>query len=179
MQDINHQRTMNSPQDFFKEAKCQIQKKNSIMKIYHQMNLKQLIKSYLSSDSSQGNSQSEVDLGPCTGEKQEKRELVGSKGSFGEGWASVRIKPGLLFDYKVQILSLKEEVENLKEKSHESSKSKNGKLHLVDNLEEMVETKDLSFDQMGQGKSDSKEKVVFPITIEVRSSLRLEKEVKR
>ena len=177
MQDNNQQRTMNNPKDFFKEAKCQIQKKNSTLKIYHQMNLKQLINNFLTQMALKGETNQEIDLGVYSKSDLTEKLLKENKGSFGVDWASIRIKSGLMLDYKVNILSFKEEVETLKEKSHESSKTQTGKLNLIKNLDNEQENENFSSEN---SKAEIKEdKIVFPITIGVSWNLRLEKDIKR
>lgn len=178
MQQPNQQKTMRPLEDLFDKAKCQLHHRDHLTRIYHQVSLKELVRSHL--EQAAPNDPIQLDLGPGADRNTPERDLADGKGRYGRNWAKVLVKPGLLFGYEIEVVSLKQELEDgMYEKSAETEGFVGGKMNLIETIDNEAETLVIDRDSDLSVKKSNDSKIVYNIIFEVKTRLILAEEVSR
>ena len=176
MHESSQQKTMSNFKNLFEISKCQIQKKGTQLRIYHQMNLKELVQTFLEKSPSRI-----FDLGPGADVKTADGELADGRGKFGFCWGKVRVEKGLTLEYDMRVLSVKQDVDS--EKSVDNSKMNvGGKMNLVEDVERGVnniEVEPIECKSQQSPKKPEAPKVVFTLEVEVSAKLKIDEDLKR
>ena len=174
MQKSNQTKPIKVLEDKFESSKCQIQRKESILKIFHTMSFKELIRNHF-----QAKQMDPFDLGPESDNRTPNGQLPNNDGRFGSDWGIIRIKEGLSLEYSVKVKSVEQELEVSENKSVENVDMQvGGRMNLIASVDE---NEPLILDNMSS-KSDKKPeepKLVFTLNVDVNTRLRLDDSIDR
>jgi hypothetical protein len=174
MQQANQIRTLHMRKDIFDISKCQIQRKETSLKIFHQISLKELVRNHFK-DKNMQNQELEAGI------DQEIRngQLANNEGRFGVDWGVVKIKEGLNLEYWFKVISAAEEMEEMENKSVENV---NDQVERRMNLIASVDDNEAIIIDNESTKSDKKSeepKVVYTVDVEVAARLKLDDDIDR
>lgn len=176
MQDPTHPKPQAKQADLFTESNCHAQRKHALFKIFHRQSLKELIQSSLPDSENEA----QMTLGPGGSYKTTRASIPNHAGVYGGSWATVEIENGLFFDYKVRITSVKQDVESANEKSEENLAFQPADrcMNLIQDPDSDTKVLDVQLQSVegvvsDQGGPRQEEKIVFSISVEVESGLRM------